>query len=196
MSRVILISGKQGSGKTTLGHALVKELTAGGKFVVGLTFASTIYQIHDYAISLMQEKGMKFDLVKDGDLLQFLGTEWGRDRFGEDVWANCLKGDIKNYEEKFNDIPEGNLVFLVTDCRFKNELRAVPDAVTVRLECPREIRKERCEMWRFNDTHRSETDLDIASRDGVFDLKLHTDTETIDECVMQIVHEMEVRNAE
>lgn len=190
MSDVILISGKQGSGKTTLGHALTRELSGAGYQVVGLTFASTIYQIHDYAVALMQEKGMKFDLVKDGDLLQFLGTEWGRNRFGEDVWANCLKGDIKNYGEKW---PNREIVFLVTDCRFQNELKAIAGAITVRLECPKEVRKERCEMWRDNDTHRSETDLDEWANDGVFDLKLHTDTETIDECVVQIVHEMEIR---
>jgi broad-specificity NMP kinase len=186
MHKVIMISGKQGSGKTTLGHALAKEFSLSGHQVVGLTFASTIYQIHDYALALMEDKGLKLDSVKDGDLLQFLGTEWGREKFGENVWADCLKGDVKNYCEKF---PNKNIVFLVSDCRFENEFNAVEDALTVRLECSREVRKSRCEMWRENDKHRSETDLDSHAMRGMFDITLNTEFDTVEHCVDAIINE-------
>jgi hypothetical protein len=50
--------------------------------------------------------------------LQLMGTEAGRDIFGEDIWVNALKARIDNYEGMAKD-------FVITDVRFPNEIEAI-----------------------------------------------------------------------
>lgn len=172
MSKVIIISGKQGSGKTTLMGELARSLGLQNMFPVDLIFADTIYKIHDFAIKLLKQRGIERNLVKDGFLLQFLGTEWGRKTIDENVWVNCLKGEMANWEK---DLPKEDLIFLISDCRFQNEFDGIPDAFTVRLEASTEVRKERCSQWRENDTHPSEIDLDGYAKQGKFTCYIDTE---------------------
>lgn len=66
--------------------------------------------------------------------LQALGTEWGR-RLNEDVWAEALKHRIHDiYLAHCDKDPLGHespipttLLFLISDARFENELRAVKE---------------------------------------------------------------------
>ncbi len=163
MTQIILLSGKQGSGKTTLQKELVRVIHSRPKHRCHLVnFADPLYQIHNYAINLLKHLGITRDIVKDGPLLQLLGTEWGRKTIDENIWVKTLQNRIKleggltarNFEKN---------IFIVGDCRFRNELEGIPEALRVRLECDIEIRKARCEAWRENDTHPSETDLDEYS---------------------------------
>jgi hypothetical protein len=50
-------------------------------------------------------------------LMQTLGTDWGRDMVGEDVWVNCLLHRLK-YDTLASLSAE---VYIVTDVRFDNE---------------------------------------------------------------------------
>lgn len=180
-TRMILISGKQGSGKTTIGTALGEALHKRLNWdVEQVTFASTIYDMHDGILRILKDRGIERDIVKDGPLLQLLGTEWGRNTLGEEIWVNCLKGEIANKKALHlgrGDTPK--LAFIATDCRFQNELHGFHDALRVRLECDKSEREGRCSMWRENDSHVSETDLDGEP----FDLTLHTDSTPIAGCV-------------
>lgn len=157
MSLVVLISGKQGSGKTTTAQVLEESLRAEGINVVRLRFASVIYEMHDAVLSILGKYGVKRpELVKDGPLLQLLGTEWGRGTIGPNVWIDCAYGKLRSTETP----KDKDTVFIFDDLRFKNERESFPLAWAVRLNADGATRRERCSMWRDNEHHPSEIDFD------------------------------------
>ncbi len=166
----ILISGKQGSGKSSTAKALAVEL--GLEFhVATYRFADPLYRMHDAVLNIMRELGIEVP-KKDGRLLQLLGTEWGRAIYGQDVWVNCALGYLKNYRKTIHTFAgDRQGVLIIDDCRFKNEFEAFSGkGLTFRLEAEREARKGRTESWREIDDHQSETDLDdwLTRFDNVF----------------------------
>lgn len=187
--KIMLLSGKQGSGKTTTMNEFMKVCEENGVTAINVIFADTIYKIHDFAMDLLKQRGVERNIVKDGKLLQLLGTEWGRTTLGEDIWVRCLMGEIENLSKKYQDNPR--TVFIVSDCRFKNEFDGVPGAFKVRLDASTEVRKARCSQWRENDTHISETDLDGYALEGKFDCYLDTENFSIETCVSQLISQFE-----
>lgn len=179
---IIVISGKQGSGKSTLTNELLKRFGPCG--AIKMRFAQPLYEMHDACRAILAKynvQGYNFS-VKDGELLQVLGTEWARKTIHDKIWINCLMNQIRN-------LPK-NLHCLIEDTRFQNEFDAFKDvenALTVRLECPTILRKVRCENWRSNDTHLSETDLDAYAEAGKFDLYFKTDQLDVATIADQIV---------
>lgn len=166
MTQIILISGGQGAGKTTLANALLKCARQAGFFSHILKFADPLYRIHHAVLETASVVLNIPKVEKDGDLLQLLGTEWARKKFGPNVWADALKLEIEKVRRL---VPENfSLLIIVDDCRFENEFDAFPDAVTIRLEVPEEIRRKRCESWRENTLHPSETGLDAYAKAGKF----------------------------
>lgn len=69
------------------------------------------------------------------ELLQIIGTEFGRRLISEDVWINRLKNridGIRNDEENHSD-----MIFIVTDCRFMNESDVIysrDDGIVIKIE--------------------------------------------------------------
>ena len=169
-SHMIMVSGKQGSGKSTLCDSLEKLLPAWGYQIVRTRFASPIYEMHDAALEIARRYGIETK-GKDGSLLQLIGTEWGRKTIHEDVWVNCLKVNFAHYQNLFFRVP---LVVLVEDLRFVNEFEGFPDAIRIRLRCSKDVRRERTHSWRENDTHPSEIDLDDHELLNKFDMLLDT----------------------
>lgn len=159
---IILLSGKQGSGKTTLAKALLKKINSNPEtYAHHHTFADAIYQMHDFCWGLLKDHGFSMPFIKDGYLLQMLGTEWGRTKIDKDIWIKILKSKITKAAAMS---PKGFKHYhIVSDCRFKNEIEAFPNAITVRLDCDEDIRRERVAMWRANTDHISEIDLDYTS---------------------------------
>lgn len=163
-NEIVLISGKQGSGKSSLARGLSAAFSNG--YGVGFpnefSFASPLYEMHNSCLEILDRAGI-ITPKKDGPLLQMLGTEWGRKYYGDDVWVNILKYEVENYFSML--CGDGIALAIIPDCRFKNELAAFPNAIKVRLECPMEIRKARIlatpgQNWREDQNHRSEIDLD------------------------------------
>ena len=154
--KLILISGKKRTGKSTLQKALFKHLyDTNDCFPLEINFADEIYRIHDYAVKKLKELGQESKEPKHRKLLQFLGTEWARNTFGESVWCDVLKKKVEvatknNYTH-----------IIVSDCRFKNEFDYFPEALRVRLVTDVETRKARStEVWNDQaEKHQSETDL-------------------------------------
>lgn len=172
---IVMISGKQGSGKTTTQQMLgrVWHDRFGAK-VTYVNFADILYEMHDSVLAILNRYWPRRDIAKDGNLLQVLGTEWGRKTIDEEIWVKCL-------QKKVQDAPEGLVV--ISDCRFENEFDGLPEALRVRLEAPEATRKPRCSMWRENTSHPSEIGLDRYSAEGRFDLCLKTDELPVFECV-------------
>ncbi len=112
---------------------------------------------------------------KDGDLLQYLGTEFGRKKFGDNVWVDILKKKVI----KIPGYGTEDLLVIVGDCRFENEFDSLPEAFRIRLECPEEIRKTRTNSWRENTQHPSEIGLDRYAQMGIFDMYANTSPQGI-----------------
>lgn len=191
---IILISGPQGSGKSTITEALRKSLEARKYWeAIELRFASAIYQMHDAIRDYMRSLGFHAP-EKMGDLLQYLGTDFGRKNFGDDVWVNCVKSLIHNIQVTRDQLSthaeaqgiKENLAILISDCRFRNEFDAFPEALRVRLQAPELVRKARAEAWRENTKHPSEVDLDSYAESGKFDLYLNTMDTPVVGCVTLI----------
>lgn len=163
---LILISGKQGSGKSTLANGLQNALMKAGYTVQCMKFADLIYEMHDAVRRVAMSHGLSMP-KKDGPLLQLLGTEWGREQFGDDVWVDDLYYRILDKDSSGYDY------VLVDDCRFQNELELLKSlsGISIRLDLDRDIRKQRCPAWRENDSHPSETQLDDAAFTARFNVE-------------------------
>lgn len=194
MSQVILISGAQKSGKDTLKDAVINIIDKRSGFQKfqphKVTFAEEIYFIHDELRSHMKGHGLKsVHETKDRKLLQFLGTEFGRNTYGENVWVDIVRSKID--EINFNTHPSIP-VHIISDCRFKNELHAFPDAIKIRLNCREEVRRARCQETFLGADHPSEIDLNDVSRDH-FDFWFNTETDTPEHMAELVCYELQKR---
>lgn len=164
---VVQISGKQGSGKSSLADSLQKKLERDNILVVQHSYARVLYQMHSSVLAIMSR--YKNVPAKDGRLLQVLGTDWGREVYGSNVWVDIVRKEIEHVNAlqasqatlAFSHAPLG-LVHLISDCRFPNEASAF--TFTIRLDCPEPVRRERIlatpgQSWREK-PHESETALD------------------------------------
>lgn len=89
-------------GKSTIVSHLIEKY--GG---VELSFASPLYDILYYA----QEK-CEFPKEKDRTFLQWIGTEWAREK-DPNIWISIL-------EKKIESLPKGTNIY-ISDLRFSNE---------------------------------------------------------------------------
>lgn len=166
--RIWVISGKQGSGKSTFAAELIKHFSPNA---VVIKFADPLYAIHDACLPVLKKFGLRpEEMKKDGELLQILGTEYGRRFLGDDVWVNAARARA----EMWLNASDKNVV-IIDDCRFENEFDTfMNDAYLIRLKCPREIRKARCGYWRDNEDHVSETGLDQYEQQYRFHASIDT----------------------
>lgn len=110
---VIGLSGKAGSGKDFLATRAVVPYG-----FVPLALAN------QFKVSAVIKRGLPFDQVfgptpkspDTRDILQKMGTEFGRDNFGEDVWCRALELWMLYMVEHGVDR------FVITDVRFINEV--------------------------------------------------------------------------
>lgn len=156
-----------------------------------LAFADPLYEMQNAVCAVLREYGFETKR-KYGSLLQFLGTEFGRTEFGPDIWVNIAKHRMERLERNCFNYHGQRGVFIISDCRFENELNAFPGAIKVRLECAEEIRKSRIlttpgQNWCENTNHPSETGLDhITDWSGKFDTGRES-TESIGEWVFSVI---------
>lgn len=179
--KILLISGKQGSGKTTLAKSICKEWEKyKGHRAIEVNFAGPLREMHDFIIGYLESRGIKRDIKKDGPLMQVLGTEWGRNTVDPDLWVKLCKANIQRMQDDLGHVFTG-LLFVVADCRFRNEFDWFPEALRIRLNCNHSTRRERCEAWRPNDEHVSETDLDAYEDEGRFEFSFDSGKMQVEE---------------
>lgn len=168
--RIFVFSGKQATGKSTYAEELTKLI--GKDFCKIFKFAEVIYKLHDACLPILKEYGVvTADVKKEGQLLQILGSDYGRMCKGPRVWVDCTKRAVDQYLAKHSK----NYV-IIDDCRFENEFDAFhPIAHMIRLTAPRDVRKARCPSWRDTEDHISETDLDAYEKAMNFDYVINTD---------------------
>jgi hypothetical protein len=174
-TEIVLVSGRMGSGKSTLSRELAAR--ASHNWITHqLIFAGSIYELHDVVMAKIKGWNIPVPSTKDRKLLQLLGTDWGRTILGDNVWVDVVKQKIKQtLEHEFINCPaDCKALFVISDCRFRNEFDAFPEALRVRLSCKEEVRKARAESWTDTKSHASEMDLDEYAGDGKFDLYIDT----------------------
>ena len=195
MIDIIKLSGKQGSGKTTLANELLRiAASLGYDFFGTMKFADPLYEMHELILNKMEGFTGAPRTKKDGPLLQWLGTEFGRDRFGENVWVDVLKKRIMKLGGDDSAAVKTKRLIIIDDGRFENEFDAIPEALRVRLLCPEEIRKARADAWRDNTAHRSETGLDRYELDGKFDLYLDSHNVSVSDCATLIAAQLQKKS--
>lgn len=190
--QIVLLSGKQGSGKTSLQNKLWTAWTEGANAQPAhrVNFADIIYEMHDAVRAIGDKYSIPRIEPKDGPLLQLLGTEWGRNRISENVWVEASKAKMNRLYQQLIPSKNMNCLFIVGDCRFENEFDAFPQALRVRLMCRKKTRMDRCSMWRDNDEHPSETNLDNYARRKKFDLYLDTEKVSIESCASLVMTQL------
>lgn len=190
---VILLSSKQGGGKTDTSRWILGQLRTGDVGALVIKFADPLYEMHDSIKKILEPYGYQ-PKVKWGSLLQYLGTDFGRKELDENIWLKIAGKRCSDFFDRSSGSAYWmkSAIVIFDDLRFKNEWSISdyfgPDhdveVFRIRLACPEEIRRERCENWRENATHQSEIDLD----DWIdrFDLVVDTSKEK-NECRDQIL---------
>jgi hypothetical protein len=167
---IVLVSAQLQSGKDTFGKPLARALDG-----ITIAFADPLKEI---AIQLGMPSEVAYGgeadrrawkkflkaLGKEADArewLQWLGTEFGRDQIGKDIWIQRLLERVQGRVQKF---------FVVTDARFKNELLGSIEELAKKMDM--DVKFVRIRLKRpgapGGETHKSETEqLEIP--DSVFD---------------------------
>jgi len=162
MSLIILISGKQGSGKSSLANNLEQFYKRFNYHVENLALADPIYQIHN-----------TLSAVKNRELLLHIGKS-GTD-INQNYWVSIL---INRIISKFAHI------YIVSDCRrlyeVENLMTHLPtyQFLTIRLNCNELIRAQRCNCFAFKD-HITETELDNFNFHNIIETDYLNEIETM-----------------
>ncbi len=108
--KIIGITGKAGSGKSTVTTCLLAELR--NRF-----HPARRHAFADRLKGICREMGWNGVKDKRGRrLLQIIGTEAGRECIGQDVWINVLDRQLKEIHAE---------LVVIEDCRFDNEVEWV-----------------------------------------------------------------------
>jgi hypothetical protein len=119
---LIGLTGQAGAGKDTVAEMLAEQR---GGYIAA--FADPLYECVS-AITGMPKRRLRDRAVKETvipwlgrsprQMLQTLGTEWGRQAVHEDIWVRSLM-------ERVKPLLEAGRLVVVTDVRFDNEAAAV-----------------------------------------------------------------------
>jgi phosphomevalonate kinase len=179
MKLIIGVSGKLGSGKNYIvSNLIIPVLKELNKNYLEISFADQI------KVNVMTKKGIRFNDIyvkktsETRRLLQIEGTEEGRNSsLGADIWVKYLDNWITVFNNRNID------VFIVPDCRFKNELDYIKKHCGIVVKVVAPVRNQtRLEEESKGDhqimeklrTHRSECDLDEI-KDTEYDLVITND---------------------
>lgn len=178
--KIVLIGlcGKMGSGKNYISETyIIPLLKSQGYIPLEMSLADQI------KINVMTKESATYNELyvektdKTRTLLQYEGTECGRERFGQDIWIKYINNWISVYSKR------GITAFIVPDIRFKNEIDWIKESggVLIKVVAPdrneqrlqRESRGDPAVYKRIK-LHASETEIDNIS-DSVFDLIINNE---------------------
>lgn len=166
--KVIAISGKAGSGKTTLAKNLLNVL----KHSKSLKFAAPLYQVGNDVQTLLNQ-----DIRKDRDLLIGIG-----DLF-KNLYGETILTDTAFYTLKTDFMTRGQEYIIIDDMRYEHELNMLYsnfDCFTIRLDGDVSELDKRVGV-KANRAHSSEKDLDNAAFDLYIDTITNNELEVLNE---------------
>lgn len=135
MKKLIAFTGPMGSGKSTAIEALKEEYDKTP--VVLVKFAAPLYDMQEYIYRRIASVHTRpADFVKDRFLLQFIGTDWGRDKISKTIWGDIWQQEVDQ------ELLVGNLV-VCDDVRFDNEAERVKSlgGVIIKLETKQNLER-------------------------------------------------------
>lgn len=153
MIRILAFTGKMGSGKSTAVEYLQRSLN---REVVLIKFAQPMYDIQSFVYNTCF---LPQPIPKDRKLLQWLGTEWGREK-DINLWVNIFKKRVKWLLEQ-----NPTSLIVCDDCRFNNEAEAVKELGGVIIEIDRPLEERNNSIKLENTSHASEAGLDQKNID-------------------------------
>ena len=155
---IISITGKIGSGKDTIADIImqytpyhdweIKKFAGKLKDIAEILSGVPKINFEDQEFK-KQDMGPEWGMTYR-DLLQKLGTEAMRNGLHENVWVNALFADYHFNIEEDEQMPN----WLITDCRFPNELESVKTHKGITIKVIRDSGNT------IGTTHASETALD------------------------------------
>lgn len=170
-TEIYAMSGKLGSGKDYIAKEfLLANLPDKPTMFVSFADHFKIDAISKYGMDADVVFGFKPRTAEVRKYLQVAGTEEGRMKFGEDIWIRTLEAWIYLHSKR------GIERFIITDCRFENEKRAIEqwDGKVIRVLAPSrsEARlKQEADSnnvpVEFISNHPSETSLDNENFDYI-----------------------------
>lgn len=114
---IIGFTGGMGVGKSTA-VTLVTEFFY-PKFVTLTKFAQPLYDIQEFAYQRIEGAYKRPEsFIKDRKLLQWIGTEWGRDSLSKTLWVDVWKADAEVKLFK-------GYIVICDDVRFDNEAETI-----------------------------------------------------------------------
>lgn len=131
MARLIAFTGSMGVGKSTAIETLLP-------LVVGhynIKFAQPLYDMQEFIYERIARAYTRPEtFVKDRKLLQWLGTEWGRNSISLTLWGDLWEKEVNNAMENY---PWATIT--CDDARFDNEAKRIKDmgGVLIRLTSDR-----------------------------------------------------------
>ena len=167
---IIGLLGHAGTGKNYIAENILPKILK-PKSTIVIAFAD------HFKVDAICKHGAEYEKVygkKDfytRKLLQKVGTEEGRDVYGEDIWIKSVETWIKVYNSR------GVERFIISDCRFKNEvdwIKSFNNGIVLKINAPN----------RYNDRLVKETNNNIEK---INDIKNHPSELQIDECNYDIV---------
>lgn len=164
---IILISGKKGTGKTTLANDIIKTFDA-----ERMSFADPIKQ---QAKEFVQSLGFVWEVQKElyRPIIQATGTALRN--LDENYWINKAIDRVEDSDKK---------IIVFDDCRFIGEMKAFDDFKTSGDYTVIKVKSKRKSIYASGDTDISEVNLDNIS-DASWDL-VFTDADITKDIVQRI----------
>jgi hypothetical protein len=117
---LIGFNGTMGVGKSTAVNLL--SATAGSPVVL-VKFAQPLYDMQEVVYDRIRSVYRRpSTFVKDRKLLQWLGTDWGRDTISKTLWVDLWKARVKAVQQEFS-----KAIVVCDDVRFDNEGEALTE---------------------------------------------------------------------
>lgn len=163
--KIIGITGKMGSGKSTLIECLY-DVQQSNEIRI-LKFAAPLYDMQHMLynrISSVYKKPEGF--IKDRKLLQWLGTDWGRDTISSTLWTDLWKTQVANIE--FSERANYKTHLIVSDdVRFDNEAEVIKSLGGIVIEIRSDKVSERIDT--SGSSHKSEAGIDYKYIDAIIE---------------------------
>lgn len=142
-----------GCGKSEALRVLAAEASTG---VVLCKFAQPLYDMQELIynrISSVYQRPEGF--VKDRKLLQWIGTEWGRDTISKTLWGDLWQANVDDVLAG-----PGNLIAVCDDVRFDNEAERFTNMGGVIIQIRTSRNHERIDTRSGITNHQSEAGID------------------------------------
>ena len=122
---LIGLAGRAGAGKDTVAGIIREEAALAGQRTAVASFADPLYRaisaITGIPVAMLRDRTFKEDTIdwlgkSPRQLLQTLGTEWGRNMMGENFWVEIFRNAAEQYD-----------TVVVSDVRFPNEVDVITE---------------------------------------------------------------------